>query len=185
MLRFPTQVAQRQVDESNVINDTLPLLQYDDIKTLEDDLNYLRSVLKQLKGTAHYDTPLIKTLEAIREELEAAVFHNAHLSGESTADTPPLADKSNRIATTEFVSDKIDEKIVDLGADARFVYRGNENETAYEWNITHNLGKFPSVTCAYYVDNSWQIFAAPVRYIDENRLVVLFGCPTKGIAFLN
>ena len=55
-----TKVKQRQVDKSASVNDNLPVptLSYKSQQSLEDDLNYIRSVLKQVKGTEHYDSPL-------------------------------------------------------------------------------------------------------------------------------
>lgn len=185
MVVFPTQVAQRQVDESKVRNDNLPLLQYDNIKTLEDDLNYLRSVLKQLKGTANYDSPLVKTLEDIRGELEAAIFENAQLTGAPTATTPDLSDVSTRIATTEYVDAKIDQKIVNLGADARYTHTDNLCIESDVWVVCHNLNKFPSVTVVEIVDGVEREIHPAVHHHSLNHLEILFGRPQKGKAYLN
>jgi predicted nuclease with TOPRIM domain len=185
MVVFPTQVAQRQVDESKVRNDNLPLLQYNNIKTLEDDLNYLRSVLKQLKGTINYDSPVLATLEDIRQQLEDAIFENAQLTGTPTATTPPTADVSTRIATTEYVNSKIDEKIVNLGADSRFVYLDHVLIESDVWVVNHNLGKYPSVTVVTTIDGVDVEIHAAVHHHSQNQLEILFGVPTKGKAYLN
>lgn len=184
MLPFPTQVAQRQVDESKVKNDNLTLLQYDNIKTLEDDLNYLRSVIKQLKGSTNFDTPLAKTLEAIRLELEAAVFNNAQLTGNPTAPTPPLDNVSNSVATTQYVDGKIAEKLVSLGADASYTHI--QQTLSQSWVIDHNLNKNPSVTVVDVMDGvETEIRGIAVRHHTNNQVEILFGNPQKGKAYLN
>lgn len=157
------------MDNSRSINDTLPLLAYQDINTLEKDLNYIRSVLKQLKGTSSYDTPLTKTLLNLKQELEDAVFHNATLTGEPVADSPPTGDRSTRIATTEYVRDVVDQELVLAGADARYVH--NQLATTNVWTITHNLNKFPSVTVA---TSSGDVVFGMVEYINANELKVKF-----------
>ena len=82
-----TQVKQRQVDKSASVSDSLavPTLSYTSQKSLEDDLNYLRSILKQVKGTTKYDSPLTLSLEELYTELQQAVFHNAVLTGTPVA----------------------------------------------------------------------------------------------------
>ena len=50
------------------------------------------------------------------------------------------------------------------------------------WNITHNLGKFPSVTI---VDTENVIVVGEVDYISSNQIRVSFSRPLAGCAFLN
>ncbi len=50
------------------------------------------------------------------------------------------------------------------------------------WNITHNLGKFPSVSI---VDDAEEQVQAQVDYIDNNSLTVTFTAPFSGKAYLN
>lgn len=50
------------------------------------------------------------------------------------------------------------------------------------WEITHNLGKKPSVTV---VDSADNIITAEVEYIDNNNIVVRMNGATTGKAYLN
>lgn len=177
-----TQVKQRQVDTSVSVNDNLsvPNLSYSKQKSLEYDLNYLRSILKQVKGTDKYDSPLIKSLEILRLELEEAVFTDATLLGESTAEAPNLGDYSDRIATTAFVTDTINQLMVVGGSDVRYVH--TQNSAASVWYINHDLGKFPSVSVA---DSSGELVMGSIMYNNSNSLEVHFESAFSGKAYLN
>ena len=50
------------------------------------------------------------------------------------------------------------------------------------WTITHNLGKFPSVTI---VDTSNVVVVGQVDYLSSNILQITFSQPLDGCAFLN
>lgn len=50
------------------------------------------------------------------------------------------------------------------------------------WNITHNLGKYPSVTV---VNNSEIEVIGDVTYTDTNNLVITFTGAFSGKAYLN
>ena len=51
-----------------------------------------------------------------------------------------------------------------------------------EWNIQHNLNRFPSVTV---VDDTNTMVIADVKYVDENNVIVTFSKPFSGKAFFN
>ena len=51
-----------------------------------------------------------------------------------------------------------------------------------EWTITHNLGKFPSVSVTDSSGNLWQ---TEVDYVDQNRCIVRFSAAFSGKAYLN
>lgn len=51
-----------------------------------------------------------------------------------------------------------------------------------EWNITHNLGKYPSVVI---VDTEMNLVLADVKYIDENTVKIKFANNFTGKAFFN
>lgn len=175
-----TNPRQTQVSNSITIEEDLVLPSYSDVKTLEGDLNYLRSVIKQLKGTVTYDTPLLETLTSLAQALEDAVFHNATLTGEPEADSPPTGDRSTRIATTEYVRDVLDQELVLAGADARYVH--NQGVPSDEWLIAHNLNKFPSVTV---IDSDGNNIVGMVEYINANNIRLEFSAGFKGEAYLN
>jgi hypothetical protein len=66
------------------------------------------------------------------------------------------------------------------GSDANFVF--TQVSALATWNITHNLGKFPSVTI---VDSSNNQVFADVQHTDVNSLVIQFATPFAGKAILN
>lgn len=50
------------------------------------------------------------------------------------------------------------------------------------WNITHNLGKFPSVTI---VDSAGDERDAEVKHINNNSLIIIFLSANSGKVYLN
>ena len=50
------------------------------------------------------------------------------------------------------------------------------------WNITHNLGKFPSVSV---VDTADQLMYGNTEYFNQNSLTITFSAPFSGKAYLN
>jgi hypothetical protein len=194
-----TQVKQRQVDKSASVTDSLavPTLSYTSQKSLEDDLNYLRSILKQVKGTIKYDSALLKSLEDLRLDMEAAVFYDADLRGNSVSVTPTAGDYSTRIATTEFVTNTVNTLLSGTPGDARFIYTptsgttefltGMDNEelglTFYRFHIVHSLGKFPTVTA--YDSSNERVIEGQVEYINTNELYLYLTSNILGKAYLN
>jgi|TARA_R110002050_G_scaffold178045_1_gene311254 hypothetical protein len=56
-------------------------------------------------------------------------------------------------------------------------------ETASDvWNITHNLGKYPSVTV---VDSANTVVVGNIDYISSNAIKITFNAAFSGCAFLN
>lgn len=51
-----------------------------------------------------------------------------------------------------------------------------------EWSIAHNLGKFPTVAVT---DSAGNAGIGSVHYVDANNLVLSFGAPFAGTAYLN
>ena len=51
-----------------------------------------------------------------------------------------------------------------------------------EWTITHNLGKFPSVSVTDSGGNQWQ---TAVEYINQDTCIVRFSAAFSGKAYLN
>lgn len=172
-----TTVKQGQVAGSDNIIDDLPL-GYSNLRTLEDDLNYLRSVITDLKGTVGFDSPLIKNLEELAHEMDNISFENVHLSGESTSVTPPQGDDSDRIATTKYVT----EKLTTSGGDSRYTH--HQGLASQIWVIDHPLLKHPTVTV---IDSAGNTVEAEVVYDGGNlsRVEVYFTHPISGLAYLN
>lgn len=68
----------------------------------------------------------------------------------------------------------------DPGATFTFVYKTvSPSDT---WDITHNLGKNPSVTV---VDSANTVVVGDVKYLSDNELVITFVGAFSGTAYLN
>jgi hypothetical protein len=65
-------------------------------------------------------------------------------------------------------------------SDLTFIF--NQAVASITWNITHNLGKFPSVTM---VLNTGQKGYGDVVYIDDNNLTITFASAESGKAYMN
>lgn len=57
-----------------------------------------------------------------------------------------------------------------------------QSSSSSVWIITHDLGKYPSVSI---VDSSGTIVYGDVKYNDENKLTVTFTSAFSGRAYLN
>lgn len=66
------------------------------------------------------------------------------------------------------------------GGDLAYIH--TQSVAAASWPITHNLGKYPSVSV---VDTGDSVIIPDVQYIDLNQVSVLFGSATSGRAYLN
>lgn len=66
------------------------------------------------------------------------------------------------------------------GDDKNFVY--TQSVASATWNITHNLGKYPSVSVT---DSGLSTVYGEVDYIDTNSLTITFKSAFGGKAFLN
>ena len=64
--------------------------------------------------------------------------------------------------------------------DLNFTY--DQPTPSDEWTITHNLGKFPSVSVTDSSGNQWQ---TEVDYVDQNTCIVRFSAAFSGKAYLN
>lgn len=61
-------------------------------------------------------------------------------------------------------------------------YTFNQTVSTNTWSITHNLGKYPSVSV---VDSADRVVIGQVDYIDNNSLTITFKSAFKGKAYLN
>lgn len=61
-------------------------------------------------------------------------------------------------------------------------YYHTQAATAEEWVIEHNLGKFPAVTV---VSSAGEEIYCDKRFVSINKVVLNFGTPVSGAAFLN
>ena len=65
-------------------------------------------------------------------------------------------------------------------SDLTFVF--NQGVPATTWNITHNLGKFPSITV---IDTGDTVVTGEYTYIDNNNVTLNFSAGFAGTAYLN
>ena len=84
------------------------------------------------------------------------------------------------IAKIETELNTVNEKVNSINTDKYYLHK----QTAAEknWIITHNMGKFPSVTV---IDSAGNSVVGDVTYIDENSLSVTFSGAFSGKAILN
>jgi hypothetical protein len=90
-------------------------------------------------------------------------------------------DKSTPI-TAEALTD-LEERIYEAASQQgdKF-YEHNQSSPSDSWNITHNLGKKPSVTV---VDSGGTQWHTEVQHINNNQCVARFSSPFSGKAYLN
>ena len=69
---------------------------------------------------------------------------------------------------------------IETGDDLNFIY--TQSTPSATWNITHDLGKFPSVSV---VDSANTQVYGNVDYIDDNSLTLTFTSAFSGKAYLN
>lgn len=71
--------------------------------------------------------------------------------------------------------------VINVGSSFQnFVF--NQNNPASTWNITHNLGRRPSVTV---VDSAGTVVIGEVTYTSDNALTIQFSAGFSGQAYLN
>lgn len=68
----------------------------------------------------------------------------------------------------------------EIGIDKHFTFV--QSAASATWNITHNLGKFPSVSI---VDSANTIVHGDINYTSENALTITFSAAFGGKAYLN
>ncbi|MHA1198085.1 MAG: hypothetical protein ACTSQF_01825 [Candidatus Heimdallarchaeaceae archaeon] len=61
-------------------------------------------------------------------------------------------------------------------------YQHNQQVPSSSWSVTHNLGKYPSVTVIDSVDNE---VIGDMEYTDANNLVINFTSTFSGKAYMN
>ena len=74
------------------------------------------------------------------------------------------------------------QRLVALGSVARGTFNFVQNVPAPVWTITHNLGRYPSVTIA---DSSGREVEGDVVYLSANAINVAFSAGFAGTAYLN
>lgn len=70
--------------------------------------------------------------------------------------------------------------VIVQGSDKHYTH--DQTVAAAVWEITHNLGKYPSVSV---VDSGGNWVVGDVAYLDENSLTVTFSGAFSGKAYMN
>lgn len=86
------------------------------------------------------------------------------------------ADNTNRTITLNYRDNTF---IADV---YKYAHIHNQPSASAEWTITHNLGKFPSVSV---VDSSGAEVIGEVEYLTDTQLKVKFSAAFSGKAYLN
>ena len=61
-----------------------------------------------------------------------------------------------------------------------FIY--TQGTAAQDWDIVHNLSKYPSITV---VDSAGTVVHGDAEYISQNQVMLHFSAPFSGTAYLN
>lgn len=112
----------------------------------------------------------------------AWIPQNVTGGGSTTADNVSYDNTSSGLTSTN-VQDAIDELNLAIsisGVDKNYVH--NQGVASAIWNITHNLGKFPSVTV---VDSSGREVVGDVQHLTINTLTINFSAGFAGKAYIN
>jgi hypothetical protein len=68
------------------------------------------------------------------------------------------------------------------GTAGGLTYTYTQSSPSANWSITHNLNRYPAVDV---VDSGGTQIEPDIHYVDSNNVVVNFGSPTSGKAYLN
>lgn len=128
--------------------------------------------LTDLKTLVNTTYTLTSTVDAINNVADI------DLTDSDGAKTTVKLKGGTGITLTQPASNEI--TIASLNDDANFVF--TQGIPSATWNITHNLGKFPSVSV---VDTSNQLMYGDTEYFNENSLTITFSAPFSGKAYLN
>ena len=86
------------------------------------------------------------------------------------------ADNTNRTITLNYRDNTFTADVY------KYAHIHNQASVSAEWVITHNLGKYPSVSV---VDSSGAEVIGEVEYLTDTQLKVKFSAPFSGKAYLN
>ena len=136
-----------------------------------DVINYLSTLVGRSVLLARLDNLNnfgVYTLQSLVVDADDADLYNASFTP-ITANGNITADKYYGFAVYP-----------ELSADKHFTF--TQSTATNTWNITHNLGKFPSVSV---VDSGNTIVYGDIDYIDNNSLTITFSAAFGGKAYMN
>lgn len=137
----------------------------DKVSQLENDLNYQTET--QVQEAIQAESDVINA--RIDDEVETL---NDRIDDIQEGAITEIIGEGNISATQS-------ENTVTITAET-YVYE--QGIPADNWNITHNLNKYPSVMLT---DSAGRIFQSEIDYIDTNSLVVYINGAVSGKAYLN
>ena len=140
-------------------------------------INYLLTLVGRPVILARLDNPNnfgVYTLDSLTVDPSSVDFYNATFTL-ITANGEITANKYYGFAAYPEVSGG------GGGDDKHFTFNSPSPASAV-WNVTHNLGKFPSVSIT---TSAGDAVYADIEYIDINSLTITFSYPTGGKAYMN
>lgn len=84
--------------------------------------------------------------------------------------------------TIEFASAVAGKAFLNTGGGTQSYYTHDQAVAASTWNVSHNLGKYCSVTV---VDSSNSVVTGEITYVDENNVTLTFASAFAGKAYCN
>lgn len=111
--------------------------------------------------------------------VKQAILANKSGGGSGTSNYNDL-DNKPKINGVTLSGNKTSSELGLTGEDKNFIYtKGTPDKV---WDITHNLGKYPSVTI---VDSAGSVVVGDITYTSKNNLKVTFSASFGGTAYLN
>tara|TARA_R100001509_G_scaffold22631_1_gene11896 strand:+ start:671 stop:1357 length:687 start_codon:yes stop_codon:yes gene_type:complete len=136
------------------------------------------------------DTAQDLLLSMVGDEVTLSSIDNANHFGTYTLDSATVLPADNNYYTLALFNKGGNGNIVkDQGyvlsskkGDKSFVYTQQVGNPQSVWNITHNLGKKPSVTIA---TSTNAVVVGEVTYVNDNQLTITLSSANSGKAYLN
>ncbi|WP_101773532.1 hypothetical protein [Peptostreptococcus faecalis] len=116
---------------------------------------------------------IINTYDTYSELYKKRLIEVGTLSEKSTSIINNLNDKEKQL-------EELIENIPSVETDKGFIFV--QKKTTPIWEVTHNLGKYPSVVIT---DNGGNTVYGDISYISENKLIISFSIGFSGKAYLN
>ena len=151
------------------------ILQYQVGEVIVKTLIFVTVIHKSIGDESDVPEPIEPWVNEVIEAKES--IENMSASASVTPAAAPSV-----VVTKSMIEDHVnlDFDFRGLGSDSSYVH--TQMVPSSEWDITHNLGKKPSVTVVDSADNA---AFGDVRYIDDNEVKIIFQSEFSGKAYLN
>lgn len=195
----------RQVQKNISYRDNLIVGDRTQILTLKEELDYLYTLIRNIKGSVAFDTPASVTLNELETRLVSLldnnILDNVYLTN-ATSETQPTSDNSTKLATTAFVQNIKQEIQNSTGDDKHFSFNftlaniqtyNYESKDYHALVVNHNMNKNPTVTLTQGVGVGTNLkeIKPQVIYETTDRAVIFLGEITRlpqvtlGTVFMN